>query len=175
MRLLIAPCHNEFGEDPYRHLSAKCLPKDWWQNLVNRMMAPPGIEMIQLVSKDSEALANVNVHKGTLASIEELIKSVDGFVTIDSFLQHMVAKIRPEMIGVVVWTVSDPDIFGYPANYNVVNRQYLRADQYNIWPDAPYNFNAIPKAEDVLKGVEKLCQGAVTIEKTEPVTVSSGS
>jgi hypothetical protein len=36
--------------------------------------------------------------------------------------------------GIVLWSVSDPEIFGYPENLNLLkDRKYLRKDQFAVW------------------------------------------
>lgn len=53
---------------------------------------------------------------------EDLIEEVRGaaaFVSIDSFLPHMVHALGLKVPGVVVWTVTPPSVFGYPEFQNV--------------------------------------------------------
>lgn len=66
----------------------------------------------------------------------------DVWVSIDSFLPHLVEfhGLKP---GVVLWGKSDPSIFGYPRNVNLLkDRSRLRPDQFRWWNDV------IPSKED---------------------------
>ena len=66
----------------------------------------------------------------------------------DSFLPHLAQQV--EKPGVVIWSVSDPEIFGYKNNLNILkDRKYLRGNQFDIWEAGSYNPEAFLKAEEV--------------------------
>lgn len=94
-------------------------------------------------------------HKNqNFTQIIALLKRCDIWLSIDSFLQHAAHSINKQ--GVVIWSVSDPEIFGYKENINLLkDRKYLRKNQFNIWFDEPYNEDAFVSYMDVLKEIEK--------------------
>jgi len=88
------------------------------------------------------------------------INSCDVWISIDSFIQHLVAyhKLKP---GIVIWGKSDPKIFGYPSNANLLkSRKHLRSQQFMWWanPDGswkePSNPSSFVSPEEVLKTIE---------------------
>lgn len=64
--------------------------------------------------------------------IEKLLGKCDTWVSVDSFLPHVAYHLKKP--GIVIWSVSDPKIFGYPQNRNLLkDRKYLRKNQFDIW------------------------------------------
>lgn len=68
----------------------------------------------------------------TIGEIENLIRTCRTWISVDSFLPHMAKHLcKP---GIVLWSRSDPNIFGYPENINLLkDRKYLRKNQFAIW------------------------------------------
>jgi ADP-heptose:LPS heptosyltransferase len=67
-----------------------------------------------------------------LPELEKLILECKNWVSVDSFLPHMAKHLGKP--GIVLWSVSDPEIFGYPENLNLLkDRKYLRKDQFAVW------------------------------------------
>jgi len=81
----------------------------------------------------------------------ELVNSVDCVISIDSFLPHFIKyhNLKPRVI--VLWGQSDPLIFGYPDNINLLkDRKYLRPDQFGWWEDLNANNEAFVSPETLL-------------------------
>lgn len=90
--------------------------------------------------------------------IIDLVNWCDVWVSIDSFLPHLVAYHKLKR-GVVVWGKSDPLIFGYPTNVNLLKgREHLRAGQFRHWSEEPYNPSVFVSPETVFQMVEKIHQ-----------------
>lgn len=90
-----------------------------------------------------ELLTNHEVKKiETKLSEKELIDLTnwcDVWVTIDSFFPHFVQyhKLKP---GIVIWGKSDPKIFGYEENVNLLRHpRYLREEQFKWWQSEKYD------------------------------------
>jgi hypothetical protein len=61
--------------------------------------------------------------------------------------------------GVVIWGKSDPLLFGYPENVNLLkDRKYLRARQFYIWDDEPFDPEVFVEPAEVVKAVKKLLE-----------------
>jgi ADP-heptose:LPS heptosyltransferase len=76
--------------------------------------------------------------KGILSEQEiiDLVNDCDVWITIDTFLQHLCAYYKLKK-GIVIWGKSDPTIFGYPENINLLkDKKYLRVNQFRSWTDA---------------------------------------
>lgn len=101
---------------------------------------------------------DVHVLNGML-TIPEIIDQVnwcDVWISIDSFLPHLVAyyKLKP---GIVIWGLSDPLIFGHPENVNLLkDRKYLRSDQFHWWKDQPNVLDAFVEPEIIMREVERI-------------------
>lgn len=121
-------------------------------NLINAKSYPYWDELLVLL-KDHK----VKEIKGTIPikEIIDLVNWCDTWVTIDTFLQHLCAfhKLKP---GIVIWGKSDPIIFGYPHNINLLkSRDFLRKDQYVFWTNVPIEKNAFVSPQTVLASIIK--------------------
>jgi ADP-heptose:LPS heptosyltransferase len=128
-------------------------PKNYpaWKEVVSGLN---GEEIIQIGAEDEEAISNkVKLKKNlSFAEIEELVKKCRVWVSIDTFLPHMAHRLGKP--GVVIFGQSDPNIFGYPENKNLlVDRKYLRPDQFLIWEQAEYIKEAFVKPEVVVESI----------------------
>jgi len=134
--------------------SAKQYPADTWKRVVAML---PEHEIIQIGVHGEEKMCNDFRVGLPLREIEYLVRECDTWVCCDSFLQHMAVPIGKP--GVVVWSVSDPLIFGYQWNRNVIkDRSFLRADQFGMWESETFNLDAFPSPRDVVHEIRNaLC------------------
>ena len=57
-----------------------------------------------------------------------------------------------EKKGIVLWSVSDPNIYGHPENINLIkDRSYLVENQFLWWELVSYNPDAFVKPKEVVK------------------------
>lgn len=111
-------------------------PKNYphWNKLVE--LLNNDFYTIQIGKRGEDILKNINDVKFDLKlkEIEKLIKSSYTWISVDSFLQHLVNSLENKKMGIVLWSQSDPNIFGYNYNLNILkSRLYLRAFQFDIW------------------------------------------
>jgi hypothetical protein len=67
-----------------------------------------------------------------LSDVEKLVKEVGYFISIDNFLHHLAYNL--DVPGTVIFGPSDPEIFGYKTQINVIkDRSLLRTDQFGFW------------------------------------------
>jgi hypothetical protein len=86
--------------------------------------------------------------------IEKLIMECRIWVSVDSFLPHMAKHINKR--GIVLWSVSDPNIFGYPENINLLkDRKYLRKNQFAVWEDVVLNPESFVSPEILYQALYK--------------------
>ena len=119
----------------------------WWRELINLM----GKESVVQLGLEGEARLVSDFRKNlALKEIRGLLKECRLWVSIDSFLPHLAHHVRKP--GVVIWSVSDPNIFGYPENLNLLrDRKYLRKNQFGIWEAESFNPNSFMKAEEIFE------------------------
>ena len=115
-------------------------------------------ELIELIDEDiiqvgvdaeeqlvPEFVKNLPIHK-----LRELIDQCRIWIGVDSFFQHLAWDQGKQ--GIVLWSVSDPIIFGHPENINLLkNRNSLADNQFLWWNFTPHNIDHFVKPEEVIK------------------------
>jgi len=129
-------------------INGKQNPKNYpyWKELIALINEP----IIQIGIEGEEQLVN-DFRKGlTMLELRQLIKDCRTWVGIDSFFQHLAwSEGKP---GIVLWSVSDPLIFGHPENTNLLkDRATLALNQFLWWDFTEYKAEAFTSPEEVLK------------------------
>lgn len=122
--------------------NAKTYP--WWPQLLAALAAP---RVIQIgIAGDAPLVRDFRASL-PLREIRALVEACDYWIAVDSFLPHLAHHVLKP--GVVLWGPSDPAIFGYPENLNLLrDRRYLRAKQFRIWEEQTADPDAfVPAAE----------------------------
>ena len=126
-------------------------PKEYphWERLLKLLK---GHEIIQIgVPKEEKLVHDFRILK--LKEIKQLLKEVDLFISVDSFLPHLAKHVNKK--GIVIFGQSDPQLFGYPENINIIkDNKYLRDNQYDIWENAKYRYDVFVEPEviaDIVK------------------------
>ena len=87
--------------------------------------------------------------------VKKLIDQCDFFISVDTFLPHMAHYYGKK--GIVIFSQSDPKIFGYPDNINLLkDNRFIRENQFWLWEQCSYKENAFVKPEAVLSSVNLL-------------------
>lgn len=74
----------------------------------------------------------------SLKEIKSLVIKCNFWISIDNFFPHLAHHVGKK--GVVIWGYSDPNIFGYHDNLNLLkDRKYLRENQFDIWESCEFN------------------------------------
>lgn len=128
--------------------SGKRNPKNYpyWKELIALIDEP----IIQIGVKGEEQLVPDFRTNLTMNELRELLKDCRAWIGVDSFFQHLAwSENKP---GVVLWSVSDPLIFGHPENINLLkDRATLAANQFLWWDFTEYNAQAFTEPEEVIK------------------------
>lgn len=127
-------------------------PKNYphWRELVHLMSKTHDIIQIGIDGEDRIPGVAETKFGIKLKEIEELIQYCDTWVSVDSFLQHMVNCTPLKKPGVVLWARSDWRIFGYPQNLNIIkDEKYLLQFPFSIWEDVPYDPDAYMPACEI--------------------------
>lgn len=96
-----------------------------------------------------------------LKEIESLVQETNFFLSVDSFLPHLAHHIGKT--GVVLWGQSDPNIFGYSDNLNLLkDRSFLLPNQFGIWEAPKFNPDAFMDAQAVFKRIIQWQQPSLT-------------
>lgn len=129
----------------------------YWTELVT-MLVSSGIEVIQIGASKDRPIPGVTEFKQNLKlkEIRNLLSECDTWISVDSFLQHMNHNYERKQ-GVVIFSQSNPDIFGYKENVNLLkHKKYLREKQFWLWEQCEYNKDAFVSADTVRDAVIKV-------------------
>lgn len=93
----------------------------------------PECKFIQFSKTPVDLIPDVDELKFNL-SLDEIcyeIQKMDLWIGVDNFAQHLLKGLKK---GVVIFGKSDPLIFGYSENINLLkDRKYLRKNQFDFW------------------------------------------
>lgn len=120
-------------------------PKNYpyWDELL-ALINKEQIKITQIGSSKDKQLPFVNsfLVNEKFLNIKNLIKEHDTWISVDSFIQHL-NHYYDKKPGIVIWSQSDPKIFGYDENVNILkHRKYLREKQFWLWEQCQYNKEA---------------------------------
>ena len=113
-------------------INPKNFPAEWWEELViklqekNYKIYQVGIDGDYPVADNITMLLNVNLYDDTFL---KLLRESVTFISVDTFLPHFAAY--NNIWGIVLWVVTDPLIYGYEQNKNLLkSRGTLAPDQF---------------------------------------------
>jgi hypothetical protein len=142
---------------------AKAYP--WWDNLTAQLNeAFPDIKLYSIGIKGDEPISGcIAMWNKSLKDIFNFTKDAVTFITIDSFLQHLMAPMKKQ--GIVLWGLSDPKLFGYKWNKNLfINENYFRPNQWDIWPGEKWIEGCWVAPSDVVKAVGDILKNNSTCD-----------
>ena len=126
----------------------------YWEALI-KLLHKEGYYIIQIGRKGEKALpVKKHLYDLNLKQIGELVLNSNIWISVDNFLPHLCFKVKKS--GIVLWGKSDPNIFGYQMNTNLLkDRKYLRKLQFDIWEKEEYDSDVFVSPEIVLEAVRK--------------------
>lgn len=147
--IVISPWSKQLRNGKY---NAKNYP--FWEEVIENLKEDYDIVQIGV---DGEKQLVEDFRKNLkLNEIKELITSEDckTWIAVDNFLQHLMFPTGKT--GIVCWGQSDPNIFGYRTNKNLLKaRSYLRQHQFQIWDEVEHNPDSFVPAEYVINRVRE--------------------
>ena len=129
----------------------------YWKELV-QLMVQSNIKVIQIGSAKDKPIEGVTEFKQNLKFIEikDLIAKSDTWISVDSFLQHLCAYYKSPR-GIVIFGKSDPKIFGYTRNINMLkSERFLRKHQMWLWEQEDFNAEVFVTAQEVMRALSKI-------------------
>jgi ADP-heptose:LPS heptosyltransferase len=129
----------------------------YWAELVT-LLCGSNLKIVQIGANKDKPIPGVTDFKQglKLSQIRKLLEECDTWISVDSFLQHMNHNYNRKQ-GVVIFSQSSPDIFGYKENVNLLkHKKYLREKQFWLWEQCEYNKDAFVTAEAVHAAVLKV-------------------
>jgi glycosyltransferase involved in cell wall biosynthesis len=146
----------------------KVLVSPWSHKLPNGKENPKNfpewVELVKLLKENNCHVVQIGVTGEELIGADEvifnasyeklaiLLNDCDTFISVDSFFPHFAHYHKKH--GIVIFSQSDPNMFGYPENVNILkSRDYLRKEQFWLWTQAEYNKDAFVSPKDILPKV----------------------
>ncbi len=121
-------------------------PKNYpyWKELIALIDEP----IIQIGVEGEEQLVPDFRKNLPISELRKLIQECRIWIGVDSFFQHLAWD--EEKSGIVLWSVSDPLIFGHSENTNLLeNRDNLSKNQFLWWEATEHNPSYFVKPEIV--------------------------
>ncbi len=142
MKILISPYSQKLQNG---NLNAKNYP--YWSQLIS-LIKTDGHEIIQVGIQGEEKLCEDFRINLSMQELKQLLDNCDFFISVDNFMHHFAHYYGKK--GIVLFGQSDPVIFGYPENINLLhNRALLRQNQFDTWEAVPYKHEAFVSAVEV--------------------------
>ena len=116
-----------------------------------------GFELIQVGCSSEKKLLNADRYEFDLhmRDLKVLLDESYTWVSGDNFFPHFANFYKK--IGVAIFGRSDPKIFGYTSNINLLKSDsYLRDDQFWIWDDCLFESDVFVSAKLVVASVLSL-------------------
>lgn len=139
-------------------LSGKENPKNYpfWKELLAMIDEP----VVQVgVSGEEPLVEDFRVDLST-PDLRNLIQECQTWISCDSFFQHLAWDEGKK--GIVLWSVSDPLIYGHPENINLLkDRSCLSENQFLWWEYVEHDPAKFVRPEIVKDAL----QGVLSIEK----------
>ena len=126
--------------------NGKTNPKNYpyWKELISVIDEP----IIQIGVEGEEQLVPDFRKNLTMLELRHLLDECRIWIGVDSFFQHLAWDCKKQ--GIVLWSVSDPIIYGHPENINLLeNRVYLAKNQFLWWEATEHNPSSFVKPEIV--------------------------
>ena len=142
-----------------RLFNGKDSPKNYpyWLRLV-KLLNESGYEVIQIGVAGEERVGGVGqyIQNWPFDKLCELVNDCATWIAVDNFFPHFCNYERLKA-GIVLFGMSDPNIFGYPQNVNLLrSRDFLRPFQYQTWMESEPNPQSFVFAENVMPKVFEL-------------------
>lgn len=128
-------------------LSGRENPKNYpyWEELITLINEP----IVQIGIEGERQLVPDFRTSLPLTNLKALLKECRTWISCDSFLQHL--GWLEGKAGIVLWSMSDPLIFGHPENTNLLkDRSYLAPNQFLWWDAYEFNADAFVKPEEIV-------------------------
>ena len=129
-------------------LSGKQNPKNYpyWEELISLIKEP----IIQVGIEGEKQLVGDFRKNLRISELRELIQECKTWISCDSFFQHLGWDEGKQ--GIVLWSVSDPLIYGHPENINLLkDRSSLAENQFLWWEFVEHRNDRFVKPKEVIQ------------------------
>jgi hypothetical protein len=129
-------------------ISGKQNPKNYpyWEEIIRQIDEP----IVQVGIEGEKQLVDDFRKNLPISELRQLIRDCRIWISCDSFFQHLGWDEGKQ--GIVLWSVSDPLIYGHPENINLLkDRSYLAENQFLWWEFTEHKNDRFVKPKEVIK------------------------
>ncbi|APC43911.1 hypothetical protein P19250A_0026 [Methylophilaceae phage P19250A] len=127
-------------------INAKNYP--YWKELIRLIDQP----IVQVGIDGEEQLVDDFRKNLSLTELGSIVDQCKTWISCDSFFQHFAWNRKK--YGIVLWSVSDPLIFGHHENINLLkDRKNLRENQFLWWEQTEHDPNKFVNPEIVIESL----------------------
>jgi ADP-heptose:LPS heptosyltransferase len=122
-------------------------PKNYpfWPELIKLIDEP----IIQIGIENEDQLVSDFRKNLSIVELKDLLKECRTWISCDSFFQHLAWSEKKQ--GIVLWSITDPLIFGHPENINLLkDRLYLSPKQFVWMSEQSLNLDAFVSPQEVI-------------------------
>jgi len=147
---------------PYSQTPDHAKSYPYWEELV-KLLNSCGVKVVQIGRSGEPEIAGVHsiIYDYSFSKIDNLVSKCRTWISVDNFLPHLVNCMDKPVVGHVIFSQSDPKIFGYGYNNNILkSRKFLRAEQFRNWVGVEQRREMFDSAKDMfvkIKGFTNLC------------------
>ncbi len=153
MKIIISPYSRQLINE-----SKNAKNYHYWEELTE-LLKEQEYKIIQIGTKDEITISSSDDLQIDLPlkAIAKLISESDLWISVDNFLPHFCNWKQIETQGIVIFSKSDPEIFGYSQNINIFkDKKYFRENQFITWEEQEYDKNAFIDPREILIAIESL-------------------
>ena len=134
-------------------------PKNYpyWKDLVD-ILHDEGYQLVQIGRSDEQRIEGVDewLTDKPFAELESLIRECVTWISVDNFFPHFCNCVDPNKWGIVLWSKSDPNLFGYKHNINLYkSKKFFRQNQFDVWFNEKYSQEAFVKPQMVMSALRQ--------------------
>lgn len=120
----------------------------YWEELISMIDEP----IVQIGISGERQLVSDFRQNLSMQELKTLLQECRTWISCDSFFQHLAWTQKKQ--GVVIWSISDPFIFGHPENINLLkDRANLAPNQFLWWEAYEFDPRRFVTAEQVFQAI----------------------
>ena len=120
----------------------------YWKELISMIDEP----IVQIGVSGEQQLVPDFRQNLSIQELKTLLQECRTWIACDSFFQHLAWTQGKR--GVVIWSISDPLIFGHPENINLLkDRSFLAENQFLWWEAYEFDPQRFVTAEQVFQAI----------------------
>ena len=122
----------------------------YWKDLI-KLLKDRGYNIVQIGIEGETKIDGVDSFETDISftKLSFLIRKSQFWISVDNFINHYGSYLRKR--GAVIWGKSDPNIFGYEQNVNILkSRKNLRKNQFLTWEEDFFDPNVFLHAKSII-------------------------